>query len=146
MALPDFDDGGELPVGIHAATVEEVVARFGLTSPERQAVTQRWLRIYHLVAATHKLERFVIFGSYVTAKEQPNDVDIILVMRDDFREPDCNEETSRVFRHAQAATEFGASVFWTTPSGIVRGTVDDFLAHWQSKRDLTRRGIVEVVP
>jgi hypothetical protein len=25
-------------------------------------------------------------------------------------------------------------------------TMDEFLAHWQIKRDLTRRGIVEIVP
>ena len=41
-------------------------------------------QIYHLARATRKLERLILFGSYITAKLDPNDVDIILVMRDDF--------------------------------------------------------------
>ena len=70
-----------------------MIARFGHGTPQRQLLTTRLLRIYDLARGTGKLERFVIFGSYVTAKPNPNDVDIILIMRDDFREPECDEET-----------------------------------------------------
>ena len=93
MPLPELDSHGDLPVGIHQASLDEVTARFGYGTPQRQLVTTRLLRIYDLARGTGKLERFVIFGSYVTAKPNPNDVDIILIMRDDFREPECDEET-----------------------------------------------------
>ena len=36
VALPDFEDAGNLPSGIHAATREEIAARFGYT-PTRLA-------------------------------------------------------------------------------------------------------------
>src|SRR3989454_12724642 len=92
-------------------SLDEVIASFGYGTPQRQLVTTRLLRIYDLARGTSKLERFVIFGSYVTAKPNPNDVDIILIRRDDFREPECDEETAPVFHHLRAQAELGASVF-----------------------------------
>jgi hypothetical protein len=58
-----------------------VLARFSQGTPQRQLVTARLARIYELARVTGKLERFVIFGSYVTAEPEPNDVDIILIRR-----------------------------------------------------------------
>jgi hypothetical protein len=81
MALPEFNNRGDLPEGMHKATLIEVLARFGYGSAERQAATAVLQRIYQLVAATGKLERFVIFGSYITAKPEPKDVDVVLVMK-----------------------------------------------------------------
>jgi hypothetical protein len=37
-------------------------------------------------------------------------------------------------------------VFWLCSSSLFLETLDDFLAHWQIKRDQTKRGIVEIVP
>jgi hypothetical protein len=146
VALPDFNDVGELPVGLHRARLEEVTARFGAGSGQRQDVTARLTRIYERAAGTGKLARFVVFGSYVTAKEAPNDVDVILVMEDGFDPAACQEETRALFDHRQAAARFAASVFWLCSGSLFLETMDEFLAHWQIKRDLTRRGIVEVVP
>jgi hypothetical protein len=79
------------------ASLDELLDRFGDGTPQRQLVTARLLRVHELASGTGKLERFIIFGSYVTAKPDPNDVDIILVMRDDFREQENDEETAPVF-------------------------------------------------
>ena len=144
MSLPDFDERGELPEGVHPASLDEVVARFGGGSIQRQTVCGRLERIFRLAKATGGLERFVIFGSFVTTKPAPNDVDIILIMRDDFALSACDGESKMLFEHAQAETSFGASVFWIRPSLLLIETVDEFIAHWQVKRDRTRRGIVEV--
>lgn len=145
MPLPEFDNHGDLPVGVHQATLDEVLARFGHGTPQRQLVTARLLRIYELARSTGKLLRFVIFGSYVTLKPSPNDVDIILVMQDDFREDDYSEKVLPVFDHLRVQRELGASVFWTRPGAVLLETVDEFIAHWQIKRDLSQRGIVEVI-
>ncbi len=145
MSLPPFDSRGDLPAGVHQATLNEVLARFGHATPQRQIVTARLLRIYEIARQTGKLARFVIFGSYVTTKPDPNDVDIILMMRDDFREGDYSEDVLPVFNHLRVQRELGASVFWTRPGAVLLETVDEFIAHWQVKRDRSRRGIVEVV-
>lgn len=77
MSLPAFDDRGDLPVGVHQATFAEVVDRFGFGTPQRELVTSGLVHIHELAQRTGKLLRFVIFGSYVTAKSEPKDVDII---------------------------------------------------------------------
>ena len=145
MPLPDFDSRGDLPEGVQQASLVEVLERFSQGTPQRQLVTSKLVRIYELTRHTGKLERFVIFGSYVTAKPAPRDVDIILIMRDDFSEPECDEQTRAVFNHARAQRELGASIFWTCVSGVLIGTLDEFVAHWQVRRDRGRRGIVEIV-
>jgi hypothetical protein len=62
-------------------------------------VTARLQRLYHLARTTGKLERLILFGSYITAKPDPNDVGIILVMRDDFDGQACDEESQMLFDH-----------------------------------------------
>jgi hypothetical protein len=145
MPLPAFDERGDLPVGVQRATLDEVLTRFGHGTPQRQVVTGRLVRIYELARGTGKLLRFVIFGSYITAKPAPNDVDVILVMTDDFRLADCNAEAQPLFDHLSTHDELGASVFWTRPDGVLLETLDEFIAYWQIKRDHSQHGIVEVV-
>ena len=144
MPLPEFDEQGDLPVGIHQATLDEVLTRFGYGTPQRQLVTAQLVRIYELARATGKLLRFVIFGSYVTAKPAPNDIDISLVMRDDFEVAECDEQTQPLFDHLHAQQIFGASVFSVRPSTALLATVDEFISYWQIKRDQSKRGIIEV--
>jgi hypothetical protein len=146
MPLPAFNSDGDLPEGVHSATLGDVTVRFGDSSAQRRSVTARLQRIHRLASATGKLDRLVIFGSYVTDKADPNDVDVVLVMRNDFALADCDAETRKLFDHRQAAGEFGASVFWIRPSMLILETLDEFIAHWQIKRDQSRRGIVEVRP
>lgn len=145
MPLPAFNNRGDLPEGVYTASLDEVVARFGRGTPQRQMVTTRFRRIYALAHATGKMERFVIFGSYVTAKLEPNDIDIILVVRDDFREQDYDPEVFPMFDHRRAQQELGASIFVIRPAFLFGETVDDFIAPWQITRHMSRRGIVEVL-
>jgi hypothetical protein len=146
MALPEFNSQGDLPEGMYQAPLAEVLARFGGGSLARQRATAILQRVHGLVTATGKLERFVIFGSYRTLKPDPNDVDLVLVMRDDFSLDTCDPETRLLFDHQRAQSQAGASIFWLCPSALQRGSLEDFLAGWGTKRDWTRRGLVEVMP
>jgi uncharacterized protein DUF6932 len=141
---PDFDDKGDLPVGIHQTTLAEVVGHFGGGSTRRRIVARRLSRIYELAAGTGQLSRFIIFGSFVTSKPDPNDVDIFLLMQDAFSLGHISDETRVIFDHLEAQAVEGASVFWLKKSGAMGGeqaAVED----WQIRRDKRRRGIVEVV-
>jgi hypothetical protein len=144
MPLPEFDEQGDLPVGVYQVTLAEVLTRVGHGTPQRQAVTAQFVRIYELARATGKLLRFVIFGSYVTAKPAPNDIDIVLVMRDDFEVAECDAQAQPLFDHLRAQQLFSASVFAVRPSTALLATVDEFISYWQIKRDQSKRGIIEV--
>ena len=146
ILLPDFNHDGDLPPGIYGVTLEEVVQRLGNGSPQRERVTDRLRRIYSLAQSTGAVQKFLVFGSYVTDKPAPNDVDIVLIMQDNFSVADCPEEAKRLFDHEQADQEFGASIFWIRPSLLILETLEEFVAHWQVKRDKSRRGILEIIP
>jgi hypothetical protein len=146
MPLPEFNEIGDLPEGNHSTSLTEVVIRFGLGSAQRIAVTELLQRIYRLAVATGQLERFVIFGSYVSDVANPNDVDVILVMQNDFRAEDCLSESAILFDHARANEELGASIFWVRPDMLFGEPLQQFLAFWQTKRDGRKRGTVEIRP
>ena len=144
MPVPPFNTQGELSEGIHQATMDEVIARFGTGTPQRQLLALSVLRIYALVSATGQLERFIIFGSDVTATANPHDVDVFLVMGEAFHVDEVSGDTRLIFSHAQAQIRLRASVFWATRSASMTN-LEDLVVGWHTKRDQTRRGIVEVI-
>lgn len=144
MSLPNLNREGELPEGMHKTTINEVVSQFGSGTSQREIVTERLQRIYQLAKGTGSLQHFLIFGSYITAKPEPNDIDVVLVFDDDFNTAACSEEVKKLLSNQHAATEFGASIFWIRPSLLFLETLDEFIKGWQVKRDGTLRGIVEV--
>jgi hypothetical protein len=144
MLWPDFNELGDLSVGIYRAKIADVVAHFGRGSAQRAAVTARLERIYELARSSGCLQRFIIFGSYVTAEPNPHDVDVFLVMRGGFQPRDAPPETQGLFRHGTAQSEFGASIFWVN-AGTSFADTEDLIVGWQTRRDLQRRGIVEVM-
>ena len=82
--IPDFDDGC-LPDGVHDCTFDEVAARFG-----RFQGTDRRVRLTDRLAAYLDDARrsgivvaVLIDGSYVTAKDDPDDIDLVVVRRAD---------------------------------------------------------------
>jgi hypothetical protein len=96
--------------------------------------------------ATGHLDRLVIFGSYVSDVVEPNDVDVILVMRNDFVTENCSAESRVLFDHQRATEELEASIFWVRPEMLLGEPLEKFLAHWERKRDGSSRGIVEIRP
>lgn len=144
MKFPEFNENGELPVEIYSATLTEVIEHFGKGSLQRQIVALRLKKIYDLANSTGKLARFIIYGSFVTSKENPNDVDVFLVMKDDFSKNDYSGDVRRIFEHLQTENKLKASIFWMLEMSVaVNEKV--FIEGWQNKRDETKRGIVEVI-
>ena len=141
---PEFDKNGDLPVGIHQATLAEVLQHFGTGSVQRRLIGGRLERIHKLALSTVQVVRFVVFGSFVTAKPDPGDVDVFLLMEDSFDSNLARGETAIIFDHAAAQNVAGASVFWIWRS-LAIGGAQAAVEHWQTKRDRTRRGIVEVI-
>ena len=84
MLLPHFTESGDLPLGVHGSTLSEVLKRFGDISPKRKILARRLERIYRLASTTGKIARFIVFGSFITSKLEPNDVDVFILMDDSF--------------------------------------------------------------
>jgi hypothetical protein len=76
--IPDFDEHGYLPAGVHPASLDEIEARFGRQSEVRhvQMESLRWL--VELVKRAG-VRRLIVNGSFVTGRLEPNDVDCVLL-------------------------------------------------------------------
>jgi hypothetical protein len=143
VPFPDLNDKGDLPAGVHHASLDETMGRFGVSSTERKVLALRLQRVYRLAKETGQLRRFVVFGSFITSKDRPNDVDVFMIMEDTF---DCSAVTGEgrlVFHHNLAQSHFGCSVFWVRRLAAFGGE-EETIGHWQIRRDGTQRGIVEI--
>ena len=142
--LPEFTQEGNLPVGIHQATEAEVLSRFASGSARRKWLGGRLHDLLEIAKFTGKLERAFLWGSFVTNKESPNDLDVLLVVAADFDLEQLREDCRGLFTYAQARIRFNADVFWAKVS-IGQETLNLWLDIYQVGKDLRRRGIVEVV-
>lgn len=112
MPYPSFNDEGDLPVGIHPGTLREVLDRFAARTGQRKAVGLRLERIHRVARATGRVARFIVYGSFITEKPEPNDVDVFLLMEDSFDSSQLVGEAALRIYHPAAQAHFGASVFW----------------------------------
>lgn len=135
---------GDLPPGVHPATFREVLDRFGQHTPQRKKLALRLERVYQVAHASGQLARFIIFGSFVTAKREPNDVDVFLLMKDTFDASQLAVDTRLLFDHTAAQAHFGASVFWLRQMAAWEGE-QATIEYWQAKRGGGQRGIIEII-
>jgi hypothetical protein len=103
----------------------------------------RLQRVLSFAAETGHVARAIIFGSFLSDKAEPNDVDLFLVMDDSFDLSKVSGEARLVFNHSVAQSHFGASVFWVRRASCFPSE-SDMVTGWSLKRDGTKRGIVEI--
>jgi hypothetical protein len=143
MTLPSKNELGELPVGVHRTTLEELLAHFGQETPRRKAIGERLKRVLLLAMQTGHVAKAIVFGSFLSDKPEPNDVDVFLVMEDTFALDDVVGEARLVFDNAFAQARFGASVFWVRRCACFPNEAE-MVSGWGLKRDGNYRGIAEV--
>jgi hypothetical protein len=89
------------------------------------------------------MKRFIVFGSFVTAKLDPNDIDIFIIMDDDFDVSQVDPSAVVLFDHSSAQSHLGASVFWVRSIGALGGE-DAAIRDWMITREGRNRGILEI--
>lgn len=89
--IPRFDDNGNLPPGVHPATLEEVEDRFGKETELRRVQIQslHWLVE---IARRAGVQRMIVNGSFVSDVPEPNDVDCVLLLDPDFPKEEAAKE------------------------------------------------------
>src|SRR5438046_21753 len=102
MPLPEFTSEGLLPPGIYCATLREIDTRLGTGS----AVRQKQLMLLKNILATaypyQTIKRILLWGSFVTAKPEPNDLDYSLVVSVEHRKAKIEEEHRRFLIASEA--------------------------------------------
>jgi hypothetical protein len=143
VVLPELTIDGELPPGVHTADWLEFKSRFGGSSPRRLWLSGRLRIILELAATGGRLRRIFVWGSFVTAKLSHRDVDILLIMSDDFEVEQMSAPAQAVFDSTRAKLLFESDVFWARAS-IGQDVLDLWLDTYQTSRSFGKRGIVEL--
>jgi hypothetical protein len=73
VTIPPFGEGGNLPPGLHEASWEEIVTRFGGTAWRRELLAGLQEALESLRNAGCR--RVYVDGSFVSANEEPGDFD-----------------------------------------------------------------------
>jgi len=141
--IPEFNIDGNLPEGIYITDEDEFLSRFCTSSARRKWLGERLQELFALAKSTGKLERIFVWGSFVSAKESPNDVDLLLLMSGDFQLENVSEVCKILFDYIGAKVKFHTDVFWSK-SSIGKETLRLWLETYQTTKDFKRRGIVEV--
>ena len=132
--IPQFDETGWLPPGIHPATLQEIDARFGQLSELRrvQMDSVRWMVD---LARRAGVERVVLNGSFATDIMEPNDVDCVLMVgrgfpADSAAEAELNAGLPFLEMKLVRQTDFDEFVNVTFASdrmGIAKGMIEVIL-------------------
>jgi len=72
-----------LPEGIHDCAIAEIETRFGAfqASDRRPQLWSKFKEFFHQAKASQIIEELLLDGSFVTTAPDPNDIDIIVVVR-----------------------------------------------------------------
>ena len=143
MSVPKFNEDGNLPEGIHLTDEVEFLRHFAMDSPRRKWLGERLQEILFFAKSTGKLERMFVWRSFVSAKESPNDVDLLLIMSADFQLENVSEDCRSLFDYVEARVRFHTDVFWSK-AAIGEDILRLWLDTYQTTKDFKRRGIVEV--
>jgi hypothetical protein len=150
--IPDLADG-VLPEGIHECTFEEVSDAFGRfwRTDQRIRLTARLREFLDAARKSGIVAAVLVDGSYVTANEVPNDIDLIVAYRpeldfaQELRPFEYNVLSKRTIRQAYRFDAFvlpdGGEEYNTWVEFFSRVRPDD--PNQQSSR--LRKGILRIV-
>jgi hypothetical protein len=82
MSIPALSQDGFLPEGVHECTLGELREQFGQfqRTDRRCQLFARLETFLKEVASTDFVKAVIVDGSFVTAEDSPNDIDLILVL------------------------------------------------------------------
>jgi hypothetical protein len=139
--IPLFRADGYLPEGLFVCSEAEAIFRFGTSSRRRRRLVLRlrqWVALGRQVGAT----RLLIDGSFVTAKEEPHDIDSVILLPPDFHE--------QIMREYEPALELEGMLLTRQPEEIFAAEDvtdwDEWVAFFSRTResDGRRKGLVEI--
>ena len=139
--IPPFRPDGYLPEGVHVCSEAEVLFRFGSSSRRRRRLVlrlRRWIELGRQVGA----RRLLVDGSFVTAKEEPHDIDSVILLPRDF--------TQQLERESAPALELEEMLLTRRPEEIFAAEDETDWQEWVAffsqtrEPDRRRKGLVEI--
>jgi hypothetical protein len=146
MPIPAFTSDGFLPEGVHDCSIGEIQERFGQfqTTDVHCRLFERLERFVRQASASGLVSTIIVDGSFVTAKDRPSDVDIIVVLQaaHDFTAELRPFEYNAVSRR-RVAHEFGFDMLVAQEGAVELEENIAFFAQVRERRD-TRKGMLRI--
>jgi hypothetical protein len=141
--LPDFNENGLLPPSIHRTTLAEFERRFVYfaVSDRRFRLFDKLRELYHQARQSGIVKRFLVGGSFVTSKPEPNDFDCILVL-----DPIIKGEVLRPMEYNLADHRMARRIFRGDVISVFEGSIEfrTIMTLFQATRGGEHMGIVEI--
>lgn len=140
-AIPPFRPGGYLPEGVHVCSEAQALFRFGSSSRRRRQLVlrlRRWIELGRQVGA----RRLLVDGSFVTAEEQPQDIDTVILLPQDF--------TQQLEQEYESALELEEMLLTRRPEELFAAEDEADWEEWVDffsrtrEPDGRRKGLVEI--
>lgn len=146
MAIPELDEHGHLPTGVHDATLEEVRERFGqFHGSDRRVQLFAVLERFAAEAKSAELvQAMIVNGSFTTDKVRPSDIDLVLVLREhiDYSR-DLLPRQYNVVSPKRVKAKHGFDVLYATDSPESLDPLVEFFSQVRGQPEL-RKGMVRV--
>jgi hypothetical protein len=146
MSIPPLSPQGFLPPGIHDASLDEIEARFGrFSSNERRVELFNKLRQYLAeLSAWGHIKEVLIDGSFVSSKDCPNDIDMIVVYKEDFDiAAEVTPSEYNCLKSTRVRALYGFDVFAVLPGDVTYQKMKAFFEQDTAQAGLTK-GLVRV--
>ena len=139
--IPRFDDGGNLPPGIHDASWDEIVTRYAINTRRRELLDGLLDALRSLNGAGCRTA--YLDGSFVTAKELPGDFDACWEIAGVDAGRLDRELLDFSNRRAAQKARYGGELFPAETAAEPAGTT--FLDYFQRDRDTGQpKGIIAI--
>jgi hypothetical protein len=137
--IPAFYDGEFLPDGDHDATWQEVQARFGRGAC-REHLCERMSQ-FIMTARRCGFRQVFLFGSFISGKEEPGDLDMLWVYRAESlltMEPECKD----LINYGMMKIRYDVDSWCCSDD---KESVMDLLTGWRKNKTRTKiRGIIRI--
>lgn len=128
---------------IELLSLDEIRARFGAATPRRQFLLGRLQALVNHLRATSGVKHVYLFGSFVSGKASPNDVDLFIVMAAGFTTAHLAGRALEPFQHDLCKIHYHADMFWVTEA-IGDERINDLLEVFSRNREKQQQPIIEV--
>jgi hypothetical protein len=143
MPMPDLNADGFLPPGTHDAGLEDIAETFG-QSATRRALMNNLRRYVAEVRRWPLAQALLVDGSFVTNKQDPNDIDVALVLRGDY---DLRRQVSPVEYNLRPTRlvkrEYGLDLFAVRPNSLEYDRFVQLFSQVRNRPDLLK-GMIRV--
>lgn len=138
MPIPEFEDGVNLPLGVHPCTWDELASYF-CNGERRQALYRRMESLFQR-ARDCGFVQVIVGGSFATAKPDPGDVDLAWIVNQGVDKDAMRPECLELVESERSRERFGCDVFYFPIAGD-----SEKIVHWGTQlgydsKTMTARG------